>query len=482
MLAATLLVVAGAHGQGGDALTGVRFERVFVGIPFDDPVFITHAGDRSDRLFVVEQRGVIVAVSESTPGEPATFLDISDRVNRGGSEEGLLGLAFDPAFAENGRFFVYYSAAGPRRSVLSRFERLGDGANSDSELVILEIEQPYRNHNGGMIAFGPDGHLYVGLGDGGSADDPQGNGQDPSTLLGSVLRIDVGNASETQPYVAPRDNPFASDGRGRPEVWAYGLRNPWRFSFDRETGDLWAGDVGQNQFEEIDVVRAGANYGWNTMEGAHCFERSVCDQSGLTLPVAEYSHAQGCSVTGGYVYRGSAVPSLAGWYVYGDFCTGRIWAVPRRRPAGPGGGRDRGFWLLGLVLRRGRQWRAVRHRLRRQRLSGHRRRLRDRHGWASAAFAAADSVATRRYAGSYVDCGAVANSRHGGRYAYPRGRLGRRDGQDGMGSAGIGGRCCGRRHARRLQAGAREVGWQVVDGPVGPRNPLREGEERGAEG
>ena len=327
MLAAALLVVAGAHGQGSDALTGVRFERVFAGIPFDDPVFITHAGDGSDRLFVVEQRGVIVAVSESTPDEAATFLDISDRVNRGGSEEGLLGLAFDPAFAENGRFFVYYSAAGPRRSVLSRFERLGDGANPDSELVILEIEQPFRNHNGGMIAFGPDGHLYVALGDGGSADDPQGNGQDPSTLLGSVLRIDVRNASEAQPYVAPPDNPFASDGRGRPEVWAYGMRNPWRFSFDRETGELWAGDVGQGEFEEIDIVRAGANYGWNTMEGAHCFERSVCDQSGLTLPVAEYSHGQGCSVTGGYVYRGSAVPSLAGWYVYGDFCSGRIWAV-----------------------------------------------------------------------------------------------------------------------------------------------------------
>ena len=321
-------MVAGAHGQGSDALTGVRFERVFAGIPFDDPVFITHAGDGSDRLFVVEQRGVIVAVSESTPGEAATFLDISDRVNRGGSEEGLLGLAFDPAFAENGRFFVYYSAAGPRRSVLSRFERLGDGANPDSELVILEIEQPFRNHNGGMIAFGPDGHLYVALGDGGSAGDPRGNGQDPSTLLGSVLRIDVRNASEAQPYVAPPDNPFASDGRGRPEVWAYGMRNPWRFSFDRETGELWAGDVGQGEFEEIGIVRAGANYGWNTMEGAHCFERSVCDQSGLTLPVAEYSHAQGCSVTGGYVYRGSAVPSLAGWYVYGDFCSGRIWAVP----------------------------------------------------------------------------------------------------------------------------------------------------------
>ena len=305
----------------------MRFERVFVGIPFDDPVFITHAGDGSDRLFIVEQRGVIVAVSESTPGEAATFLDISDRVNRGGSEEGLLGLAFDPAFAENGRFFVYYSAAGPRRSVLSRFERVGDSANPDSELVILEIEQPFRNHNGGMIAFGPDGHLYVALGDGGSADDPRGNGQDPSTLLGSVLRIDVRNASEAQPYVAPSDNPFASDGRGRPEVWAYGMRNPWRFSFDRETGELWAGDVGQGEFEEIDIVRAGANYGWNTMEGAHCFERSVCDQSGLTLPVAEYSHAQGCSVTGGYVYRGSAVPSLAGWYVYGDFCSGRIWAI-----------------------------------------------------------------------------------------------------------------------------------------------------------
>ena len=218
------------------------------------------------------------------------FLDIRDRVSNRGSEEGLLGLALDPQ--SDGYFYVYYSAADPRRSVVSRFAygsegqpTVGPSADPDSELIILEIEQPYANHNGGQIAFGPDGFLYIGLGDGGAAGDPRGNGQDTSTLLGSILRIDVSEATPDQPYAIPPDNPFA-DGGGRPEIWAYGLRNPWRFSFDRETGDLWTGDVGQNQWEEIDLIERGGNYGWNTLEGNHCFNpRENCDRENKIPPV-----------------------------------------------------------------------------------------------------------------------------------------------------------------------------------------------------
>jgi len=228
---------------------------------------------------------------------------------------------------------MYYSAAAPRRSVAARFTASANGRpDPGSELVVLEVPQPFRNHNGGMIVFGPDGMLYVGLGDGGSADDPQGYGQNLATLLGSILRLDVRVSTSAEPSRVPPDNPFVATADARPEIWAYGFRNPWRFSFDPQCGDpqsgaLWVGDAGQYRFEEVDVVVRGGNYGWNTMEGVHCFQRTSCDQSGLDLPVVEYSHDLGCSVTGGYVYRDGEVSWLDCAYIYADFCSGRIWAV-----------------------------------------------------------------------------------------------------------------------------------------------------------
>ena len=295
-------------------------------------VLLTHAGDDSGRLFLVLQPGRVVVFENDPRVELAqTFLDIRNLVSDAGNEEGLLGLAFDPAYIENGYFYVYYSAAEPRRSVISRFSVTSSDPNRadhSSELVILEVEQPYSNHNGGHLAFAPDGMLYVGLGDGGAAGDPQDNGQDLSTLLGSILRIDVSRLDGVGGYAIPEDNPFAkSEGSARGEIWAYGLRNPWRFSFDRETGNLWAADVGQDLYEEVDIVRPGLNYGWNVMEGAHCFRQANCDAQGLEMPVTEYDHNDGCSVTGGHVYRGERLPTLYGAYVYGDFCSGKIWAL-----------------------------------------------------------------------------------------------------------------------------------------------------------
>lgn len=341
LLALTLLLWASVVSAGAplQAIGPVELERAFADIAFDEPVFLTAAGDGSGRLFVVEQRGVVHVLASTAPRtDHGVFLDITARVSRARREEGLLGLAFDPGFASNGYFYVYYSAASPRRSVLSRFSVSGvadaadaagsgdpDAADATSELVLLEVPQPFSNHNGGMISFGPDGFLYVGLGDGGSGGDPRGNGQDLGTLLGSILRIDVQGASAGAPYRVPPDNPFVGVAGAREEIWAYGLRNPWRFSFDPATGDLWAADVGQADREEVDLVLPGRNYGWNTMEGTNCFLTADCDRSGLEPPVVEYGHGLGCSVTGGYVYRGAAVPALSGVYVYADFCTGRIW-------------------------------------------------------------------------------------------------------------------------------------------------------------
>ena len=302
-------------------LESLRLERVLPAREFQSPTNMVQAA--TGHLLVSEQSGRLwVFDGEHLTAEP---LDIRDQVNSRGSEEGLLGLALDPA--DNSHVYVYYSAANPRRSVVSRFNYyLGNGeVDRNTELVILEVEQPYQNHNGGQIAFGPDGYLYIGLGDGGAAGDPLGSGQDTSTLLGSILRIDVSNATPGQPYAIPSDNPFA-DGSGGPEIWAYGLRNPWRFSFDRETGDLWAGDVGQNEWEEIDIIERGGNYGWNTLEGNHCFNpRENCNREGTIPPVLEYSlDGQPCSVIGGHVYRGNAIPWLRGTYIYGDFCSGKI--------------------------------------------------------------------------------------------------------------------------------------------------------------
>lgn len=290
--------------------------------------FLAHAGDGTGDLYAVEQRGIIWRIAADGTVDPTAYLDIVDRIDCCG-ERGLLGLAFHPDFADNGRLFVDYTDRDGN-TVVSEFGLgLDSYGDPESERVVLEILQPFPRHNGGMLSFGPDGYLYIGTGDGGSAGDPHGNGQDLTSLLGKILRIDVDNGD---PYAIPTGNPFPVDnGAGRQsEIWDWGLRNPWRFSFDRQTGDLWIGDVGQGIYEEVDAEPAGAggrNYGWNTMEGAHCFSTSNCAQDGLTLPVAEYTHSEGCSITGGYVYRGSALPQLSGQYVFADYCSGRIWAL-----------------------------------------------------------------------------------------------------------------------------------------------------------
>ncbi|MBI4328886.1 MAG: PQQ-dependent sugar dehydrogenase [Chloroflexi bacterium] len=297
-------------------------------------LFLTYPPDGSGRVAVVSQEGrIYVLANERRTIRAFTFLDISSKVSREGNEEGLLGLAFHPAYAKNGQFYVYYSALSPRRSVLSRFQVSQDAnaADQGSEQILLEVPQPFPNHNGGMLAFGPDGYLYVGLGDGGGAGDPSGNGQSLTTLLGKILRIDVDRGEGERAYAVPPDNPFTgadSPPGSRSEIWAYGLRNPWRFSFDRETGDLWAADVGQNRSEEIDLIRRGGNYGWNMLEGDLCFRPSSgCDRTRLEPPVLAYGRDLGCSVTGGYVYRGAASHALRGVYVYADFCSGRLWGL-----------------------------------------------------------------------------------------------------------------------------------------------------------
>jgi len=301
---------------------------------FERPVCVANAGDGSGRLFVCEQEGLVVIVHNGKP-VLTPFLDISARASCCG-ERGLLSVAFPPGFAASGRFYVNYTD-NLGATVVSRFlvsESDPNQADPDSEEVVLRIEQPYSNHNGGQLAFGPDGFLYVGMGDGGSGGDPGNRAQDPASLLGKMLRIDVESA--VVPYAVPPSNPFAGLAGYRGEIWALGLRNPWRFSFDRVAGDLWIADVGQGSWEEIDLQPAtsggGENYGWRIMEGAHCYNPQPCSPAGLVLPVAEYDHGLGCSVTGGHVYRGSAFPCLLGSYLYGDLCSGRIWTL--RRVAG----------------------------------------------------------------------------------------------------------------------------------------------------
>ena len=307
-------------------------ERAFPNLTFRRLTNLVQPQGALGLFFATEQAGVVrVFPNDPNAAEASIFLDIRDRVSEENNEEGLLGLAFDPQYATNGHFYVYYSASSPRRSVVSRFTVSEDdplAADSDREAVIMWIPQPYGNHNGGQLAFGPDGYLYIGLGDGGSAGDPRGNGQDLGTLLGSILRIDVRDTSDVFAYSVPSDNPFIDVEGAMPQIWAYGLRNPWRFSFDRETGALWTGDVGQNMWEEVNLIYKGRNYGWNVMEGNHCFSpRSGCDGSGLVAPVAGYGRSDGCSITGGYVYRGNDIPSLFGAYVFGDYCSGKIWGL-----------------------------------------------------------------------------------------------------------------------------------------------------------
>jgi glucose/arabinose dehydrogenase len=316
----------------------VRLEPVLEDL--DGPLFVTHAGDGSGRLFVLEKIGRIRVVQDGQLLE-TPFLDITGRVSLA-SEQGLLGLAFAPDYAQSGEFFINYTDLNGD-TVISRWVVSADSnvADAGSERVLLQLDQPAPNHNGGMLAFGPDGYLWIGMGDGGAANDRFGNGQNPETLLGKMLRIDVLSDGE-DPYVIPADNPWVTaDWNGqdvRDEIWAIGLRNPWRYSFDRQTGDLWIADVGQNLIEEINVVPAGTagglNFGWPIMEGKSCFGAETCDQTGLMLPVTDYRHEGNCSVTGGYVYRGQAHPTWNGVYFYGDYCSGRLWALA---PDGSGG-------------------------------------------------------------------------------------------------------------------------------------------------
>jgi glucose/arabinose dehydrogenase len=307
-------------------------------LSFNRPLFLTHAGDGTDRLFVVQQDGFIkVFPNDSTTLTSQTFLNVSAKISSPGAEEGLLGLAFHPQYASNGYFFINYTAPNPLRTVISRFHVSADPSVADTaEQVILEMLQPYSNHNGGMIAFGPDGYLYIGTGDGGGAGDSLNNAQSLSTLLGKILRIDISASTPGSPYKIPGDNPFKGNLNGyREEIWAYGFRNPWRFSFDRLTGKLWAGDVGQGAREEVDIVEKGKNYGWHTMEGFACYSPSTgCDTSGLTLPVLDYNHSVGYSITGGYVYHGSARPELEGAYIYGDFGS-HLWRLRFAQDMGP---------------------------------------------------------------------------------------------------------------------------------------------------
>ena len=292
-----------------------------------DPLYITHARDGTDRLFVVEQDGIIKV---RQPGAPTTsvFLDIRSRVQAGG-ERGLLGLAFHPRYAENGRFFVNYTRQPDGATVIAEYRVSSaepDVAAVD-ELPLLVVAQPFPNHNGGMIEFGPDGLLYIGMGDGGSGFDPDNHAQNPLTLLGKMLRIDVDASVGVPPfYASPVSNPFAGPSPGRDEIFAVGLRNPWRFSFDRATGALYVGDVGQGEREEIDLVTIGGNYGWRVLEGTQCTGLDLgCADSRFIPPIAEYAHTGGrCSVTGGYAYRGNAGTLPAGAYVFGDLCSGEI--------------------------------------------------------------------------------------------------------------------------------------------------------------
>ncbi|UCE17145.1 MAG: PQQ-dependent sugar dehydrogenase [Gemmatimonadota bacterium] len=318
--------MCGAHAE-------LALDVAFPHLSINRPVDLQNAGDGSDRIFVVEQAGRIHVFENSQDVQSTDiFLDIQNRVNRSGNEEGLLGLAFHPDYEHNGYFYVDYTASNPRRTVIARYTVSGtdpDVADVNSEIVLLEIEQPFSNHNGGQISFGPDGYLYISVGDGGAAGDPQGNGQNLQTLLGAILRIDVDNPDIGFNYSIPSDNPFAHNQFGyAEEIYAYGLRNPWRFSFDSETGWLWAADVGQNTIEEIDIIEKGKNYGWDIMEGSACFEPpSNCDTTGLTFPIWEYDHSLGQSITGGFVYRGTSTPQLTGKYLYADYVTGRIWSL-----------------------------------------------------------------------------------------------------------------------------------------------------------
>ena len=336
---AALLILSRRHVEAQNSLS-IALDDLVSGLT--NPVYLTHAGDGSGRLFVVEQAGKIRIVQNgsllSTP-----FLDIQNRVTSGG-ETGLLSTAFHPNYRSNRRFFVNYTDRRPNlKTIIAEYETSARNPNSadTTEKILLTIDQPYDNHNGGQLQFGPDGYLYIGMGDGGSGGDPQGNGQNKNALLGKLLRIDVDGGS---PYGVPADNPFVGIS-GADEIWALGLRNPWRFSFDRANGRLFAGDVGQNSYEEVDIIHRAGNYGWNIMEGNHCYSPPAgCNTTGLELPINEYDHSLGSAVTGGYVYRGKQFPQLVGTYLFADYGSSRIWALTET---------NRGTWGSAELLQPG---------------------------------------------------------------------------------------------------------------------------------
>lgn len=308
-----------------------NLEVAFPNLTFSSPLNLQNAGDGTNRLFVVEQNGVIRAFQNlSTVTASKTFLNITDRVTSGG-ETGLLGLAFHPDYENNSYFYVNYTAPNPLRTVISRFQVSStnpDSADKNSELILLTYDQPFSNHNGGCITFGPDGFLYISAGDGGSGGDPQNNAQNITNLLGKIIRIDVDNPQTPLNYGIPSDNPFvdSTNVNIRKEIYAWGLRNTWKFSFDSVSGWLWAADVGQGSWEEVDIIQNGKNYGWRCYEGNHPYDLSGCNGT-YESPIWEYSHSLGFSITGGYVYRGQNVPELFGKYICGDYVTARVWAI-----------------------------------------------------------------------------------------------------------------------------------------------------------
>ena len=325
----------------------VKLQRIHPDLRFDRPVFLTNAGDGTGRMFVVEQSGVIRVIpktesaDQSKIADAQVFLDIREQVSRRGNEQGLIGLAFHPDFKNNGKFYVHYSSSKKQQNrrtaapnIISQFTVSKSDANVadlESEKVILNQKQPFSNHNGGMIEFGPDGFLYASFGDGGSANDPHGNGQNLKTLLGAIIRIDVDKSSDDLAYSIPPDNPFVENEEARDELWAVGLRNVWRFSFDRRDGRLFAGDVGQNKIEEVCLVTRGGNYGWNRFEADELFNKRTKLSVGEHIPpIVSYEHSWGISITGGYVYRGKAHPELDGLYFYGDYVSGNLWGLRKK--------------------------------------------------------------------------------------------------------------------------------------------------------